>query len=208
MKQFIVFLGVLVCLIIAMVILRASTLNQIAEALQKRDFKKFDEVIDTFFAHYFIDKYTRHSLILEAYMLQHKTKDVYDHMHHILKFKLNLSQQQELLGKCFYYFLSENAKEYMKTTLEYISKVKNEAMYKDCELFYDVLVLKKANHLEETLELLAKTDKNEGVLQYLAGLQYHYLKDRENSHKYLELALVTLKNTPYEAAIRHLLKEK
>lgn len=101
MKQFIVFFGVLVCLIIAMIILRASTLNQIASALQKRDFKKFDEVVNTFFAHYFINKYTRHSLILEAYMLQHKTKDVYEHMHHILKFKLNLSQQQNYLENAF-----------------------------------------------------------------------------------------------------------
>lgn len=96
----------------------------------------------------------------------------------------------------------------MKTTLDYISKVKNDAMYKDCELFYDVLVLKKSNHIEETLDLLNKTDKNEGLLQYLAGLQYHYLKDKVNSRKYFEMALVTLKNTPYEAAIHQLLKEK
>lgn len=95
----------------------------------------------------------------------------------------------------------------MKVTLDYIRKVKNEAMYKDCELFYDVLVLKQSNHLDATLDLLAKTDKNEGVLQYLAGLQYMYLNDKENSKKYFEKALVTLKNTPYEPMISELLKK-
>lgn len=207
MKIAIVFIGTLVCLIAAAVILRNSTLEQIADAMEKRDFKKFDEVVNTFFAHYFIDKYTRHSLCMEVLMWQNKSKEVYEEMHQILRFRLNLSQQQELLGKCFYYYLSLNEKEYAETTLSYIAKVKNEAMYQDCQLFYDVLMMKKDNHLEETLELIGKTTNNQGVLQYLAGLQYYYRKDTVNSRKYLEAALTGLKGTPYEDTICLLLKE-
>lgn len=207
MKIAIVFIGTLICLIAAALILRNSTLERIADAMEKRDFAKFDEEVNTFFAHYFIDKYTRHSLCMEVLMWQNKSKEVYEEMHQILRFRLNLSQQQELLGKCFYYYLSVNEKCYAEKTLSYIAKVKNEAMYQDCLLFYDVLMMKKDDHLEETLELIEKTTNNRGVLQYLAGVQYYYRKDSANSRSYLEEALTELKGTPYEENIRLLLKE-
>lgn len=207
MKLAIVFIGTFACLMAAAFILRNSTLEQIAQALSQGDFAKFDEAVNTFFARYFIDRYTRHSLCLEALMLQKKSKRAYEEMNQILSFRLTLSQQQELLGKCFYYFLSENREEYAKTTLSYIGKVKNEAMYQDCKLFYDVLMQKEDSHLEETLQLLETNTNNRGVLEYLAGLQYSYRKDRENAGKHLENAAAELRGTPYEAAIRQLLKE-
>lgn len=198
-----VFIGTLIVLFLVMVVLRNHTVKQMNDAMVKKDYKALEKAVNSFTGKYFFDKFTRNFMLLDANMMQLKTKEVGELMDYMLTLKLTLAQQQEMLGKCFYYFLSLNEKTWTKKTLEYIRKVKNEAMLKDCELFYDVLILKQSNHKEETLELLEKADAHSRpTLQYLAGMQYCYDKEYEKGNQYLEEALKSLKGTPYEEQIK------
>lgn len=205
MQSFIISVVIFIGLFIVMVGLRNYMYKKVLETFDNRDFETFNKYIESFWAHYFINKYVRHLLILEAYIIQNQSNRAFNEMHIILRLKLTLDQQREVLGMCFYYFLSVNEKEYTRKTLEYTAKVKNDAMYQDFKLLYDVLILKQDNHLEECIDLL-KSSNNE-MLNFLIGLQYYYRKDKQNAKNYFEKAKEDLKQTNYIEVINKLLGE-
>ena len=90
------------------------------------------------------------------------------------------------------------------TSLDIIERKGNEDEVAYDRMLYRILIEKKSEDISFVNELLSKNsdDQQQGILQYLLGLQYQYLSDVKQANYYFNKAKKNLKGTPYHKKVK------
>lgn len=152
------------------------------------------------------------------YLSQGDNRQIEAQTKKMLDNKLSKQQAYQIASQTYFYFLDRENKEICKRLLEHMehSAKKDELEYD--QMLYRIIIEKKSEDIQnienmlrdKEVEKVKKYQKEDqqvqiGLLQYLLGLQYSYLKNKDKMEQYLKKAKVNLKGTPYHKKIKKLL---
>ena len=110
----------------------------------------------------------------------------------LLRYPLKHQQRVDLVRKAFNIYVGEGKKQQAKEMLDEILNWEGDEYkpYKrDAMLSYDIMILKKSNHIGELEALLDKTSgPQRGRLEYFIAVQYENAKNIEKRDEYLKRA--------------------
>lgn len=148
--------------------------------------------------------YEKNYNILRAYISKQDTNKITKQVEFMLSQNLNNSQAYQVASMTYFYFLDSQNVELSKKLLEIIERKGNEDEITYDRMLYRILIEKKSEDISFVNELLSKHPDNQqqGILQYLLGLQYQYLSDVKQANYYLNKAKKNLKGTPYHKKVK------
>lgn len=159
--------------------------DELVGALLKKDYKKFDQLIDSEDAQRRIAPFNRYYMKLNAAILRNKNIDAV--LESFEKIKMNQAQKNELYSKAFGYYVEKENKEkssYYKDKI--LNDTKSESLHEMANRMYSIYIDKSDMYLDILLkenESLtgAKRASNDALLAKI----YENKKDNVNQEKYL-----------------------
>lgn len=159
--------------------------DELVGALLKKDYKKFDQLIDSEDAQRRIAPFNRYYMKLNAAILRNKNIDAV--LESFEKIKMNQAQKNELYSKAFGYYVEKENKEkssYYKDKI--LNDTKSESLHEMANRMYSIYIDKSDMYLDILLkenESLtgAKKASNDALLAKI----YENKKDNVNQEKYL-----------------------
>ena len=148
--------------------------------------------------------YEKNYNILRTYMSKQDAHEITKQVEFMLSQNLNNSQAYQVASMTYFYFLDDQNVELSKKLLDIIERKGNEDEVAYDRMLYRILIEKKSEDISFVNELLSKNsdDQQQGILQYLLGLQYQYLSDVKQAHYYFNKAKKNLKGTPYHKKVK------
>lgn len=178
-----------IVLSIVMQILKIRKQNKMIADLQAGDFNSFDKTVNSFIVKVLFPRYNLEYLKLNAYILQGKEEEIDLQFDFLLNARKNKAQKEDITMKAFNYYVGMENKEKSHKLIEEIKTFTNERMVQEATIMYDVFVLKKANHIDEIMEMMeGMGDAQKGINEYLLSVQYENIGDKEKAKKYEKLS--------------------
>ena len=148
---------------------------------------------------------------LKIYMQLKDERKIENTTNELFTMKLSKKQRIQISNSVYFYFLDIENKDMSKKVLDQlrISLDSDENIYN--EILYCTLIEKKSediNTIQSLLEKSVKNSKEEGLLEYLLGLQYLYKNDTKEAMIHLNRAKNNLKGTPYHNKIKKIISRK
>lgn len=136
--------------------------------------------------------YEKNYNILRAYISKQDTNEITKQVEFMLSQNLNNLQAYQVASMTYFYFLDSQNVELSKKLLEIIERKGNEDEITYDRMLYRILIEKKSEDISFVNELLSKHPDNQqqGILQYLLGLQYQYLSDVKQANYYLNRGII------------------
>ena len=193
-KQIIIAMAaiVLVTIIVSFLIMqkRKRTLMNLAEALVRRDFKHFDQMISSDKIRKSLPAFNLDYLNLNRALLEKDTRKIDECFQVFDSVNLNASQKREIALSGFAYYLGRKDKEKCHHYLEMMENSNvSENIKAESREYYEVLFEKKTDGLDR---LLAETEKlpekERGPNEYLISVIYENLNDRKKADEYRKLS--------------------
>lgn len=166
MKNAFLIIGILIVIQVVLTIfyqvLRNTKENQLIKAIQNNNFDELDRLLSAKSTKFFIGEYNREYLRLNALMMQGNKKQINASFDKLIPMAKNKKSKFDILTKAFEYYVFEEDKKHCDKLLKEIEKLEDQALLDACKMKYDVLVLKKTNHIAElekdfdTLPLMQK----------------------------------------------------
>ena len=190
----IIIAGVIILAIaIFMYVKQKTTFNRLEKMLEDEDYDGFFKLVDSKLTHLLFPEYNLTYFKLNAYLNMGDDENVDKILDDLLSRNLPEEQRQDLVIKAFTIYLQREDKEKTRDLLKEIESWNSEKYRQtthECRRLYDIVILEKANHIDEMeRELGASEGKERGRLEYFIALQYHNKGDEENYQKYYELAI-------------------
>lgn len=190
----IIIAGVIILAIaIFMYVKQKTTFNRLEKMLEDEDYDGFFKLVDSKLTHLLFPEYNLTYFKLNAYLNMGDDENVDKILDDLLSRNLPEEQRQDLVIKAFTIYLQREDKEKTRELLKEIESWNSEKYRQtthECRRLYDIVILEKANHIDEMeRELGASEGKERGRLEYFIALQYHNKGDEENYQKYYELAI-------------------
>ncbi|MBO4219088.1 MAG: hypothetical protein IKX74_05280 [Erysipelotrichaceae bacterium] len=160
-------------------------------------------------------EYNRKWNLMRYYISREKTEDVRNMTNALLYDNLSRQQAYQIFSNAYFYFISLQDQEMTAKILERLEPVLEEDSREQYQMLYRVMIEKKSEDIDRVLQLLEEKEKEaqsyskasqEGMLQYLLGVQYANIGDKKESEKWLKKAKNNVKGTPLEKEIKKLLK--
>ena len=153
---------------------------------------KFDELykkIDSFYTKLIFPEYNRDYVRLNALIMQDRKKDIDLTFEKLIIMAKDKKAKIDILNKAFEYYVYEEDKTHCEKIMEEIKKFEDDQWIKLSKMKYDILILKKSNHIEE----LEKDFDDQPVVQkinnaYLLSEQYRNLGNEEKFKYYLDIS--------------------
>ena len=159
--------------------------------------------------------YNRKWNLMRYYISREKTEDVRNMTNSLLYDNLSKQQAYQIFSNAYFYFISLHDREMTEKILERLEPVLEDDSREQYQMLYRVMIEKKSEDIERVQQLLEEKEKEkesyskasqEGMLQYLLGVQYANIGDKKESEKWLKKAKNNVKGTPLEKEIKKLLK--
>ena len=191
--------------------------QRLMQDLEAHNFTLFTRHLDSFLAKVTFSAFERESMRLSMYEMRNEMKKADEQVQFMENMRLNKKQKAQLGERGFYVYLVSGKIKKARHMMEMVEQYGSEIQAKNLQIQYSILLKKESKYIKELQErharlkdakgeIPANVQNQAGTFEYLIGLQYSYLKDKDNTRKWLEPALEHLKNTPYEGEIVELLK--
>lgn len=153
---------------------------------------------------FLFSEYEKNYNILRTYISKQDSNEITKQVEFMLSQNLNNSQAYQVASMTYFYFLDVQNVALSKKLLDIIERKGNEDEIAYDRMLYRILIEKKSEDIPLVNELLSKhpDDQQQGILQYLLGLQYQYLSDTKQANYYLNKAKKNLKGTPYHKKVK------
>lgn len=163
---------------------RDETLNQLLNYINKGDFEKFDQLIDSNIVKFSFPVYNIFFLKMNAALLKGDKEEIEKSFQPFDRLKMNQAQKEAVYEKAFYYYLGiedkDRCKEYYDRLMELPNKDKTMI-----SCFYDTYILKGSSYLDQILKLAESADENQKMAYYpLIAEMYHNQKDEKKAKEY------------------------
>lgn len=188
--------------------MKQRILKRLLKDLREGRFEDYFKTLDTITCKYFYPPFNREYMRMNAYVMQSNQAKVEEQFNLLLNMRMSKKQEIDIVVKAFYYYIDEENKTKTRELLDRMGKIGDDAIAKECQIIYDIFILKEVKYIDTMLEQLANpevTGVNRGMFHYMLAVQYANNKNAKEEMLHLEKALVDLKGTPYEIRINYLL---
>lgn len=201
MNKAIIILLVLVALFIGQIIIerisRKKALNKLYELISKKEFSKFEELINQKKTIRALGVFNSEYLKLNVYKMQKKDNKI-DSQISFIKNNVNMNkkQKQVFYEEAFGYYVTNHKKNEALQYLTYVNDNCNEYTYKKCKTLYDIIIKQDVSYLDALLEEIKDPGLSKNVLleKYSLIIKiYENLNDKKNIKHYQELIKDLLK---------------
>lgn len=193
MRNILVFIGIVVFVAVLisfmLQLLRNSRQKQFMYLLQNGKFDELYKKIDSFYTKLIFPEYNRDYVRLNALIMQDRKNDIDLTFEKLILMAKDKKAKIDILNKAFEYYVYEEDKRHCEKIMEEIKKFEDDQWIKLSKMKYDILILKKSNHIEE----LEKAFDDQPVVQkinnaYLLSEQYRNLGNEEKFKYYLDIS--------------------
>lgn len=193
MRNIFVFIGIVVFVAVLisfmLQLLRNSRQKQFMYLLQNGKFDELYKKIDSFYTKLIFPEYNRDYVRLNALIMQDRKNDIDLTFEKLILMAKDKKAKIDILNKAFEYYVYEEDKRHCEKIMEEIKKFEDDQWIKLSKMKYDILILKKSNHIEE----LEKDFDDQPVVQkinnaYLLSEQYRNLGNEEKFKYYLDIS--------------------
>lgn len=193
MRNILVFIGIVVFVAVLisfmLQLLRNSRQKQFMYLLQNGKFDELYKKIDSFYTKLIFPEYNRDYVRLNALIMQDRKNDIDLTFEKLILMAKDKKAKIDILNKAFEYYVYEEDKTHCEKIMEEIKKFEDDSWIKLTETKYDILILKKSNHIEE----LEKAFDDQPVVQkisnaYLLSEQYRNIGNEEKFKYYLDIS--------------------
>lgn len=196
--------GILIAMMLFKAIAKRVIYTNLQNYLAHDQYDEFFALIDKRLTHALYPDYNLNYFKLNAYLIRADYKKANEMLELLLKFPTNHKQRVDLVTKAFNIYIGQEMKKEARAMLDEIVSWEGDeykAIKKDCIRTYDIVGLKKANHIEELQELLEKAQGPvRGRIEYFLALQYENLGDIDKRDEYLKRAADDSFTTPKKNA--------
>lgn len=168
---------------------------------------QYDKAIDQMNAPLYtllFTSYEKNYNLLRTYISKQDTALITKQVESMLASHLNNSQAYQVASMTYFYFLDAQNEKLAKEMLTIIERKGNNDEIEYDQMLYRILIEKKSEDISFITELLShhSDTQQQGILQYLLGLQYQYNADIKQANYYLNKAKKNLKGTPYHKKVK------
>lgn len=201
-------------------IIRSLLWNRVLKQLHRGQYDKVLSMLNSKVFQLFFKEFDRDWNTLRVYLAQGNNRKIEEQTRKLLDGKLSDAQAYQIASQTFFYFLDRENNEVCKQLLTHIEKSAGEEELAYDQMLYRIMIEKKSEDIAEVEALLEKKETEKikkdqkqdqqvqiGILQYLLGLQYSYMKNRRQMELYLNKARGNLKGTPYHKKVKQLLNK-
>lgn len=162
--------------------------NELTSALLKKDYRKFDELVNSVDAKKNIPPYNLNYLKLNAAIIRGKKQDIDSLCDNFENVHMNQAQKENFYATAFGYYAQQNNK---KKALYYKDKIlkesKNEKNIEACKRMYSVYIESSDEYLDVLLkECESLSGQQRTTNDALLAKIYENKNDKENEEKYLK----------------------
>lgn len=200
----IILISLILCAIAIPFFIRSFLWQSILKKIYNGQYDKAIQQMNAPLYTFLFSEYEKNYNILRTYISKQDTNEITKQVEFMLSQNLNNSQAYQVASMTYFYFLDVQNIELSKKLLEIIERKGNEDEITYDRMLYRILIEKKSEDISFVNELLSKHPDNQqqGILQYLLGLQYQYLSDVKQANYYLNKAKKNLKGTPYHKKVK------
>lgn len=171
---------------------KRTTYKKLRNYLAREQYDEFFKLIDAPLTNALYPDYNINYFKLNAYLLKEDYEKANETLELLLRYPLKHQQRVDLARKAFNIYVGEGKRQQAKEMLDEILNWEGDEYkpYKrDAMLSYDIMILKKSNHIGELEALLDKTSgPQRGRLEYFIAVQYENAKNIEKRDEYLKRA--------------------
>lgn len=171
---------------------KRTTYKKLRNYLAREQYDEFFKLIDAPLTNALYPDYNINYFKLNAYLLKEDYEKANETLELLLRYPLKHQQRVDLVCKAFNIYVGEGKRQQAKEMLDEILNWEGDEYkpYKrDAMLSYDIMILKKSNHIGELEALLDKTSgPQRGRLEYFIAVQYENSKNIEKRDEYLKRA--------------------
>ena len=171
---------------------KRTTYKKLRNYLAREQYDEFFKLIDAPLTNALYPDYNINYFKLNAYLLKEDYEKANETLELLLRYPLKHQQRVDLVRKACNLYVGEGKKQQAKEMLDEILNWEGDEYkpYKrDAMLSYDIMILKKSNHIGELEALLDKTSgPQRGRLEYFIAVQYENAKNIEKRDEYLKRA--------------------
>ncbi len=171
---------------------KRTTHARLQNHLARGEYDAFFKLLDAPLTNAFFSDYHLNFYRLNAYLLMDETQKVNETLELLLKYPSKHKNRVELVVKAFNIYLGEGDRVHARAMLDEILSWENDsykALKQDCLRAYDIVILKKSNHIDELINVLDKTSgATRGRIEYFIALQFENAGNMEKRNEYLQLA--------------------
>ncbi|WP_075878344.1 hypothetical protein [Merdibacter massiliensis] len=211
--EFIVVVILLISFAIALPwILRSVLWNRAMRAMQKGNVKKAKSIFESRAFLLLFGKFSSEWNLFRIAIGEGNKKEIGKRTRRIVDGDFSKKQKIIIAKAAYFYYLDQSNEEMCKELLSVIQESNDQKEVRQNEMLYRVLIEKKHEDIEYVLQLIeeekAKKVKDPiqyGILQYILGIQYLSIGQKEMAKDVLKKAKQNLRNTPYSKRVKALL---
>lgn len=200
-KIYIILMIVLTIILIALYVMRSVLgkyyRNKLVGYVQECDLEKYNACADKKPVQLLVPPFNIHYMRLNLYMMLENREGIDEEFDFLLGMKTGKAMHQDVAVKAYNYYVKLRDAKRAKPLVEEIRTFADEKTVYECDLLYDVYILKKSNHIDELLEGIEELPlAQRAINEYLVSLQYEnrnqpaLAKEHEDlSTSYLQQAL-------------------
>lgn len=177
MTPYTIVMIVLTVIIISLYVIRAVLgtyyRNRLVICVSQCNLDAYDKLAAKKAVRLLVPPFNLHYMRLNLYMMQKNEQKIDEEFDILLEMKTGKLMRQEIVLKAFYYYVKLKSGKRCQPLLEELHTFANEDTKKECDILYDIYVLKKSNHIGELLENIEELPlEQRAINEYLVSLQY------------------------------------
>lgn len=179
----VVFVAVLISFVLQF--LRNSKQKQFMYLLQNNEFDTLYKKIDSFYTKSIFPEYNREYVRLNALIVQDRKEKIDEAFDKLIPMAKDKNARIDILNKAFEYYVYAENKGKCDQIIKEIEKLDDEKMLKYANMMYDIMILKKSNHIDELEDGFDKLSIVQKVTNgFLLSQQYHNKGNIEKARYY------------------------
>lgn len=176
-KGYTITMAVLTVILLSLYILRAVLgsyyRNKLVACVQRCDLKAYEAIAGKKIVGLLVPPFNLHYMRLNLYMMLEKEQETEGEFDFLLAMSTGKTMRKEVIRKAYYYFVKRRDGARCRPLLDEFLTFASEEEAKECELLYDIYILKKSNHIKELLVGIEELPlAQQAINEYLISLQY------------------------------------
>lgn len=168
---------------------RSSYNKQLSKALQNKDYKKFDEIINSKFIKYCFDSFTINYMKLNKAFSLGDNKEILNILDSFESIKMNQMKKIYIYNNAFMYFVVKKDKVNAKKYLDKFESLDDKTLFERGKIYYDVQLEKSDKYLDQLLQEYEQAQSKQEKLSaaLLISTIYKNKNDNVNFKKFQEI---------------------
>lgn len=192
-KDLIILIGVIITNVVLLVELvyvfvRRGTSNKLIQAAFEKNENRFNSTANSLLGKS-LSEFDKELIKFNVAEIRRNNNDLEKSIQAFSKMKLSNNQKKKIYPRIFYYYIDHNKKEEAKACYEILKDVGPYKNKKDVEMTYDTYINESHKYLDEALNKLKHTSKeNLPTLEKTISKMYENKKINAEAKKYARLA--------------------